>query len=181
MSMAWLAWLLLPNVAFGQEIWKPQALLADMFPVSTVEARSWSLDAAEQASAAESLGYTAGSTWTIYIAKHDGQLDGIAVFDSQIGQHEPIDFAVQLSPTAVVVRQEVVVYRERYGSEVRDARFRAQFVGKTGTDPLKVGKDVKIVSGATYSSRAMALGVKRVAVIGALFLTSDDAAAVSAP
>lgn len=177
MSVAWLAWLFLPNVAFGQEIWKPQVLLADMFPASTIEARPYALDAAEQASAAESLGYTAATTWTVYLAAHDGHLDGIAVFDSQIGQHEPIDFAVQLSPAGVVVRQEVVVYRERYGSEVRDARFRAQFIGKTGADPLKPGKDVKIVSGATYSSRAMALGVKRAAVIGALFLQSDDVAA----
>ena len=48
---------------------------------------------------------------------------------------------------------------------MRDARFRAQFVGKTARDPLRTGDDVVAVSGATISSRAMSLGVKRALVI----------------
>ena len=93
--------------------------------------------------------------------RRDEEVVGYVIFDAQVGQHEPIDFAVQLSTEGVVLRQEVVSYRERYGSQVRDERFRGQFVGKSMADELKVGRDVKIVSGATYSSRAMTVGVKR--------------------
>jgi len=58
-----------------------------------------------------------------------------------------------------------MVYRERYGDEVRDPRFRQQFVGKTAADPLRPGEEVIAVSGATISSRAMALGVRRCLVL----------------
>ena len=58
-----------------------------------------------------------------------------------------------------------MVYRERYGDEVRDPRFRQQFVGKTAADPLRPGEEVVAVSGATISSRAMALGVRRCLVL----------------
>jgi hypothetical protein len=54
---------------------------------------------------------------------------------------------------------------EPYGDEVRSDRFRAQFQGKTAGDPITAGKDIDIVSGATISSRSMALGVKRDALI----------------
>ena len=48
---------------------------------------------------------------------------------------------------------------------MRDARFRRQFVGKTGRDPLRLNRDIDAVSGATISSGAMAVGVRRAAVL----------------
>jgi hypothetical protein len=48
---------------------------------------------------------------------------------------------------------------------VRDPRFREQFVGKTAADPLRPGEEVVAVSGATISSRAMAVGVRRCLVL----------------
>ena len=38
-------------------------------------------------------------------------------------------------------------------------------LGKTAADPIVAGRDVDIISGATYSSKAMALGVKRGALV----------------
>ena len=62
-------------------------------------------------------------------------------------------------------RQEIVAYREARGDEVRDARFRAQFVGKSARDTVRAGDDIVAVSGATISSRAMATGVRRALVL----------------
>jgi hypothetical protein len=61
-----------------------------------------------------------------------------------------------------------MTYLEKYGSEVRDDRFRRQFVGKTLADPLLLGNDVVVVSGASISSRSLVAGVRR-----ALFLLDE--------
>jgi hypothetical protein len=102
------------------------------------------------------------------VAQGAGGVDGYAILDEEPGQHLPIGFAVKFSPAGVVLRQEIMVYRERYGDEVRDERFRRQFVGKTARDGLRPGEDIMAVSGATISSRAMAVGVRR-----ALLLLSE--------
>ncbi len=151
-----------PQVACAQQFWEPAALLSDMFPGSdTVTPLTLTLDEDAKVDGKMRLGMKLKDSYTVYRAYTGDHLDGYVVIDEQIGQHEPITFAVQIDPAGTVIRQEVLVYREKYGSEVRDARFRKQFVGKTATDPLKVGSDVRIISGATYSSKAMAVGVKR--------------------
>jgi Na+-transporting NADH:ubiquinone oxidoreductase subunit NqrC len=53
-------------------------------------------------------------------------------------------------------------YRESYGYEVRDAKWRAQFTGKTARAPLRLDQDIKNISGATLSSRHVTEGVRRV-------------------
>jgi Na+-translocating ferredoxin:NAD+ oxidoreductase subunit G len=99
--------------------------------------------------------------WTIYVAERDGKRDGYAVVDEEKGMHELIDYAVRFSPRGSIERIEIMVYREPYGDEVRRDRFRDQFRGKTADDPIVAGHDIDIISGASISSRSIALGVKR--------------------
>lgn len=145
----------------------PRALLAEFFPKSQlVTYQKFELSAAQRSRVEGLLGYVLKKTsYTLYIAKTGEHVDGYAILDEENGQHLPISFAVKLSPSGAVERQEVMVYRERYGDEVRDPRFRQQFVGKTAADPLRPGEEVIAVSGATISSRAMALGVRRALVL----------------
>ncbi|MFO0577928.1 MAG: FMN-binding protein [Polyangia bacterium] len=145
----------------------PRAVLAEFFPSSQVVTyQRFELTAEQRERLAQRLGYPPRKpSYTIYIAKTNDQVDGYAVIDEEQGQHLPITFAVKLSKTGAVQRQEILVYRERYGDEVRDPRFRAQFQGKTASDPLRHGEEVIAVSGATISSRAMAIGVRRVLVM----------------
>jgi Na+-transporting NADH:ubiquinone oxidoreductase subunit NqrC len=44
---------------------------------------------------------------------------------------------------------------------VRNPKWRALFKGKTLADPLRLGKDVPIITGATLSCRNLTDGVKR--------------------
>jgi hypothetical protein len=118
------------------------------------------------------LGYVpARGSYTFYVASSGSpdqkseKVDGYALIDEEQGEHLPITFAVKLSPTGVVLRQEIVCYRESRGDEVRDARFRQQFVGKTVRDAVTANQDIVAVSGATISSRAMAVGVRRALVL----------------
>jgi Na+-translocating ferredoxin:NAD+ oxidoreductase RnfG subunit len=103
--------------------------------------------------------------WTVYLGEGAAGRDGYALVDDEIGQHEPIDFAVRFNSEGAVERLEILAYREAYGDEVRGERFRAQFRGKTARDAITAGKDIDIVSGASLSSRSVALGVKRDALV----------------
>jgi electron transport complex protein RnfG len=142
-------------------------LLADFFRSSqNVTYKKLQLDAAERDRISERLGYPLPRTsYTFYVATSGGRVDGYAIIDEEKGEHLPITFAVKLSPDGHVQRQEIVVYREARGDEVRDERFRRQFVGKSAHDACAVEQDIAAVSGATISSRAMAVGVKRALVL----------------
>jgi electron transport complex protein RnfG len=124
------------------------------------------LDDAAQKRVQRRLGYTpARASYTFYVARSDGHVDGYALIDEEKGEHLPITFAVKLSSEGKVERQEIVVYRESRGDEVRDEHFRHQFVGKTARDAIDTDQDIMAISGATISSRAMAIGVKRAVVL----------------
>ena len=99
--------------------------------------------------------------YAVFVAKTGDHVDGYAVIDDERGEHEPISFGIQLSADGRVQQAEVLTYREQYGFEIKEPRFRRQFVGKGAGDGLKVGGDVVAVSGATISSRAMTTCVQR--------------------
>jgi electron transport complex protein RnfG len=142
-------------------------LLSDFFRASqNVTYKKVQLDDAERARLQHRLGYAPSKTsYTFYVATSGGRIDGYALIDEEKGEHLPITFAVKLSPEGKILRQEIVVYREARGDEVRDERFRAQFVGKSARDAIETDQDIQAVSGATISSRAMAVGVKRAVVL----------------
>jgi electron transport complex protein RnfG len=144
-----------------------RALLTEFFPKSErVTYKTYVLEPATKARVAKRLGYVpAKDRYTIYVATTQGKIDGYAVIDDELGLHQPITFATRLSPRAVIERLEVMVYREPRGDEVRDARFRKQFEGKTSRDPLRLNQDVDAVSGATVSSASLATGARRAAVL----------------
>ena len=81
--------------------------------------------------------------------------------DRVLGKHELITYALALEPDGRVRGIEILEYRESHGGEVRDASWRAQFVGKTAGDPLKLDRDITNISGATLSCRHVTDGVKR--------------------
>lgn len=148
----------------------PEALIASFFPgEGTTAVRPYTPDAAMRARLEKALGYPLPKpTYDIVERTASGAPVGYAVFDQQLGQHEPIDFGVLVGPDGKVKRVEILVYREAYGDAVRQEAFRKQFVGLGLTAPMRAGKDIRIVSGATISTRSIATGVKRaVAVVSA--------------
>ncbi len=100
-----------------------------------------------------------GPTWK---AQAGDKLLGLFVVDHVIGKHLYIDYAVALDPGGRVLRVDILQYRESYGGEVREPSWLAQFVGKTSSSPLKVGSDIRNISGATLSSLHITEGVKRI-------------------
>src|SRR5688572_23839306 len=99
---------------------------------------------------------------TVWVAHQGTSLLGCLVIDRVIGKHEFIDYAVAIDPKGEALQVEILEYREHYGSQVRDAKWRAQFRGKTAQSPLALKRDIYNVSGATLSCRHVTQGVKRV-------------------
>jgi len=90
--------------------------------------------------------------------------------DQVIGKHEFITYALALDADGVVRGIEVMDYRETYGGEIRNDAWRGQFAGKRQGDTLKLGLDIRNITGATLSCRNVANGVKRLLALHALVL-----------
>ncbi|EJU14621.1 FMN-binding domain protein [Sphingomonas sp. LH128] len=95
---------------------------------------------------------------------------GWFIVDEVVGKHEFITYAVSLDGSGAVRDVEILDYREAYGGQVRDPRWRQQFVGKRSGQSLKLGGDIKNVSGATLSCNHITDGVRRVLATYAIVL-----------
>jgi Na+-translocating ferredoxin:NAD+ oxidoreductase RnfG subunit len=138
----------------------PAAAIVSVAP-SASAVQYLTVDAAQKAAfpAATRFVENGGTTWK---AQAGDRLLGLFVLDHVIGKHLYIDYAVALDTSGRVMRVEILQYRESYGGEVREASWLAQFVGKTSSSTLKVGSDIRNISGATLSSMHVTEGVKRV-------------------
>jgi hypothetical protein len=137
----------------------PAAVVASVSPAYAVSYLT--IDAAQKLAfpSANRFVENGGLTWK---AQAGDRLLGLFVVDHVIGKHLYIDYAVALDPTGRVMRVDILQYRESYGGEVREPGWLAQFVGKTSSSSLKVGSDIRNISGATLSSLHVTEGVKRI-------------------
>jgi len=89
---------------------------------------------------------------------------GWLIVDEVLGKHEFITYALGLDADGSVKQVEIMDYRETYGYEIRDAKWRGQFVGMTSQSKPKLGGNIQNVSGATLSCRHVTDGVRRLLV-----------------
>ena len=106
----------------------------------------------------------------VWEAKAGDKRAGWFFVDRVIGKHEFITYAVAMGTDGTVRGIEILEYRETYGGEIRNPKWRQQFVGKRPGAPLKLDADIKNISGATLSSRHIADGVRRLLATYALLL-----------
>jgi Na+-transporting NADH:ubiquinone oxidoreductase subunit C len=97
----------------------------------------------------------------VWRAEADGKLLGWVIQDEVLGKHEFIQWVLALNADGSVRQIEILDYRETYGYQIRDEKWRAQFPGKKHGARLKLDDDIKNVSGATLSCRHITDGVKR--------------------
>ncbi len=81
--------------------------------------------------------------------------------DAVIGKHDLITYAVALTADGKVRQLEILEYREAYGGDVRNPRWRAQFNGKQHGDAVSIGDGIQNVSGATLSCTHVTDGIRR--------------------
>ncbi|HZT23942.1 MAG TPA: FMN-binding protein [Verrucomicrobiae bacterium] len=100
-------------------------------------------------------------TEKVWRAMNGEKFLGWIIRDEVLGKHEFIQWVLALNGDGSVRQIEILDYRETYGSEIRDATWRAQFRGKRHGAELKLDEDIKNISGATLSCRHITDGVKR--------------------
>ena len=96
-----------------------------------------------------------------FTAYRQEQVIGYAVVCEEIGKHRPITFIVSTTPDRAVKDVSVMMYRESIGREVRHQAFLKQFARKNLEDPIAARRDIKNITGATLSVRAMSRGVRK--------------------
>jgi hypothetical protein len=129
-----------------------------MFPGASFEARPLTLTPAqvseiEKASKANVLTREV-KLWRV-------STGGWFIADQVVGKHEYIPIALGLTPDGAVKDIEILEYREAYGEQVRNPKWRAQFAGKRNGAALTLTQDIQNISGATLSSRHITDGVRR--------------------
>lgn len=164
--------LLIPLCLAAQTVYlKPAEALKLIFSTSSEIILEKKTTSADQKQRIEKiLGYPLEKdSWNFYIAKTGNTMDGYALIDNEIGKTEPITFLTAINPKGQVKAVEILVYRESHGSEVHEKPFMKQYAGKSSTDPIRVGQDIKNMTGATLSARAVSKGVKRNLALWNLF------------
>lgn len=86
---------------------------------------------------------------------------GWFLVDEVIGKHEFITWALALAPSGAVRQVEILDYRESYGGEVRNRRWREQFEGSTALQLPRFKEEIQNISGATLSCSHLTEGVRR--------------------
>lgn len=93
--------------------------------------------------------------------------NGWFIVDQVLGKHENIDLAVGITADGKVNGLEVLTYRETYGFEIQNPKWRLQFNGKNYTTPLALKDDATLdgaianISGATLSCAHVTDGINR--------------------
>jgi Na+-translocating ferredoxin:NAD+ oxidoreductase RnfG subunit len=145
--------------AYSAVYMSEEKAVAVLFPGLQFEKSIFPLSADDRKKIKDLSGETQrGENATVWRAK-----TGEWVFvDRVLGKHEFITYAVGIDRDGKVSGIEILEYRESYGHEVRGEKWRAQFIGKDKTAPLKLDEDIKNISGATLSSAHISAGVRRV-------------------
>ncbi len=100
----------------------------------------------------------------VWLAQVDGKTIGWFIIDEVLGKKEFMIYGVGITLDGAVRQIQIINYRENYGYEVKGAKWREQFAGKTLADALELNVDIKNISGSTLSSRHVTEGVKRLLV-----------------
>lgn len=145
-----------------------------MFPGAKFVDRSIAFtDAQRKAIARASATGDVPNNQRIWEARSGSGRSGWLLLDRVIGKHEFITYAVALTGDGTVRGVEILEYRETYGGEVRNPGWRRQFVGKHFGSQLKLGGDIRNISGATLSSRHVTDGIRRLLATYQLLLRNE--------
>ena len=76
------------------------------------------------------------SNQRVWLAQVDGKTIGWFIIDEVLGKKELMIYGAGVTLDGKVRQIQIINYRENYGYEVKGAKWREQFVGKTLADPL---------------------------------------------
>ncbi len=105
-----------------------------------------------------------GAVVTRYRATADGEAAGTAYVDTHRVRTLPETILIVVDPDGVVIRVEVIVFREPMDYLPPEPWF-AQIEGKNLSDDLQLKRSIRPITGATLSARATTDAVRRMLAV----------------
>ncbi len=142
-------------------------IVKELMPATDLKPQVYSLTAADIASVQKVLDSDkpVRDTYQIYVTGKEA-----VVVEEQMGKWGIIYMAILINTeTKKAVDIGFIDMVEKRGVKVKEGYFKNQFKDKSLTDACKVGEDIKGISGATISSKAVCVAVKRALMIYDLF------------
>ena len=167
-------WIWLPVAAISTSVCATTYLSVEqaqqlMFPGATLVATPLVLSDSQRQQLASAAGGTApGREFRVWRVASGG----FFIVDEVIGKHELIGYAVGLNADGSIRQVEILSYRESYGYEIRNERWRRQFVGRRAGAPLRMDHEIQNISGATLSCTHLTEGVNRILALYAVALSN---------
>ncbi len=163
-----------PTAAHATQYLTVAQAQSQMFPSATAFIdQSLTFTPAQRKAIGRASGVASAKGQRVYEARTAGRHLGWMFVDQVLGKHELITYAVALDPAGAIRAIEILDYRETYGGEIRNPKWRQQFVGKRSGATLRLDRDIKNISGATLSSRHVTDGVRRLLATYALLLAHN--------
>jgi Na+-translocating ferredoxin:NAD+ oxidoreductase RnfG subunit len=161
-----LAMALVVSVMASQE-----EVVKQLLPDPGIKAQSLTLTAADVAKVQASLGnkMPVRTAYETYISK-----TGAVVIEEQMGKWGIIKMAILIDTATKKVKTiSIISMQEKRGAGIKNSAFISQFAGKGPGDEYDIGHGIRAISGATISSRAVLIAVKRALIIYDMFMTKS--------
>lgn len=84
---------------------------------------------------------------------------GYFYYGTALSKADEFDYVVIFDRELIIKKVKILAYREDYGGEISSKRWLRQFDGKSSGDVLKLGAEIKGISGATISALSMTTAV----------------------
>jgi len=98
-----------------------------------------------------------------YVVERRGEVIGHGATATAAGYGGPITVAVATTPAGTLHALAILEYRDTPGLRRSQQLLLASLVGRDARAPLEIGRDLDAVSGATFSSRAIAEATREAA------------------
>ncbi len=130
------------------------------------------VDAEKAASIKEKYQAEVSGSFTVYQGiDADGGVMGSVVQISEDGKEGPLQLLVAFKPNGEIYDVGFTLFGEDKGKTANSWNYLKQFIGKTPSDAIMLGKDIDGISGATWTSESVSGAVKRAAaVFGEFFM-----------
>ena len=89
----------------------------------------------------------------------------LAALDNVMGKAMPISIFVIFDEEGLILKSEIVKYREAIGGEVVNSRWLKQFIGLNQADLVDPNTRIDGISGATISVKAVTKGFKKLSLL----------------
>lgn len=151
-------------------VWrKPDQDIQRFFPGADTYQTEYKAPGSKRAAIEKRLGAALDSDETefkFYRILDGGKRVGTILTHLGKGQYGAIEVVVAIDPAGRVKGVGIQRDRERARKALRSDEFLSQFVGKTASDPLVVGQDIRpAAKGAERASQTVAFSVKKLLVL----------------